>query len=146
MLIFPIALRHIDRPINADGPWSLEIGDCWYADMDSKDDEGYSFWFERDAKRQHLSDYYFANNSWRKPICVTMPGQAIFCVDSKVVSNGVRSGGWTVTGDVIQSNLTVHPSINMGGTYHGYVTQNLLQSECEGRLYHKDGSHYRVTQ
>lgn len=128
-------LRLIEVPGEDADIEDLKVGDCWYADPDALDPQGYKFWHSRVAHRSKLSEAYRA--TWehiRKPLCVVLPGRMIFCVDSMCYS-GERGyyGGWTVTGD--HTNMTVSPSINVGGTYHGWITNGWVLNDIDGHAY-----------
>lgn len=90
---------------------------------------------------KHLSEYYWKHNSDRRPLFVILPGLIPFCIDGQVWVDGEPSGGWTVTGDA--PNITVMPSINAGGTYHGFLQNGLLSADVEGRLYGPEGYEVR---
>lgn len=91
---------------------------------------------------RHLSDYYKAHNAHRRPIFVILPGLALFCIDGQCHSDGVFYGGWTVTGDA--PALTLAPSINIGGTYHGFLQNGVISPDCEGREYDEAGNQKRA--
>jgi hypothetical protein len=79
-----------------------------------------------------LSDEY--KRDWqdkRSPIWVVLPSGDWFCVDSRA-SCGDGSG-WAVTGEA--PNITVSPSINLIGIYHGFLQNGVLSDDCEGRTY-----------
>lgn len=113
--------------------------------------EGYYMWPAQLAK--HTSAYYQQNNAHRLPLVLVIPTGGLFFIDGMCYSNdeyerqkaaGVENpqgyyGGWTVTGDIEQGTLTVSPSINIGSTYHGWVTNNVMTDDCEGRTYSPDG-------
>ena len=102
----------------------LEVGDMFYIDRP-----------EEALREMHISEYYWANNAAkRKPIAVILPGKHYFCVDQMCYSGtGGYSGGWTVTGDA--PKITVHPSINYVGSYHGYLTDGVITDDVEGRSF-----------
>lgn len=91
-----------------------QVGDMWFLDVP-----------QEELKDRHLSDQYFAANSGRKPIIVMLPGRHCFCIDAKCF-NAERGhyGGWTVTG--VPPAITVHPSIDMKGAYHGWLQNGVL--------------------
>lgn len=91
-----------------------EIGDMWFLGVPTEE-----------LKDRHLSDQYFAVNSHRQPLVVMLPGRNYFCVDGKCF-NGERGyyGGWTVTG--VPPKITVAPSINMVGRYHGFLQNGVI--------------------
>lgn len=73
--------------------------------------------------REHLSDYYFQHNAHRAPIAVILPNGDLFIVDGKTSRENDPSG-WTVTGTF--PNITVSPSINVVGRWHGYLKDGEL--------------------
>jgi len=79
---------------------------------------------------QELAPHYFAHNSWRDPICVVLPNGTWFLVDSKTTTG---PDGWVVTGE--PPNITVQPSINVVGLWHGYLTSGELSDDVEGRRF-----------
>lgn len=85
------------------------------------------------AKDDYISDYYKTNNNNRKPLFVLLPGKNIFLLDGKCWSNGKHYGGWQVTG--IAPNITVTPSINIGGSYHGFLVNGIIGDDVEGRVF-----------
>lgn len=96
----------------------------------------YNGWFRLQVQR--LSDYYKANNAHRRPLFVILPSNALFCIDGQCWSNGEHYGGWTVTGE--PQSITVSPSINVGGSYHGFLQNGVLTDDCEGRTYDAQGN------
>jgi hypothetical protein len=86
---------------------------------------------------RHLSAYYYENNSNRRCLFVITPGLVPFCIDGQTWNAGVHEGGWTVTGQ--PPEITVHPSINLGGTYHGFLQNGVISDDCEGRVYNEEG-------
>ena len=99
-------------------------------------------WREKGADRdaplvRGLSDEYLAQRiDQRPPLTVYLPGCGWFCVDS-APSNGDRSG-WNVTGT--PPAITVSPSINCEGHYHGWLRDGVITDDCEGRRYIADGT------
>lgn len=78
----------------------------------------------------------------RKPIVVCLPEReqgfarvTTFCVDCHPTSD--PDGGWTVeiVGPLVhgeQPDITVTPSINATGSYHGYVTHGVVTDDLGG--------------
>jgi hypothetical protein len=105
-----------------EGTWKLAPDDEWTYDV-------------------HLSPFYLRHNAHRPPLVVCLPsphgrrGVYPWCVDEqeRSGSRGFYGDGWTVTGDL--PNLTVAPSINIGGTYHGWIRDGVITPDCEGRTY-----------
>jgi hypothetical protein len=120
-------LRFRERPKDDDPP---KVGDCWYAPEMVNE--------YRDHYLQYLSDEY--KTTWlgkRPPIIVQLPGGKFgfgFCIDEGARNNGVWSThGWTVTGEL--PKITVSPSINCIGIYHGFIHNGVLTDDCEGRKF-----------
>ena len=89
-------------------------------------------WFY--ASDNRLSDYYFQNNSGRRPLLVKFPSACgLFCVDGKCWNSTKMYGGWTVTGEA--PNITVSPSIVLGSSYHGWLQNGVIYDDCEGRIF-----------
>ena len=89
------------------------------------------------ASDQWLSDYYREQNTGRRPLFVILPGRHLFLVDGKCWKDGKAYGGWTVTGDA--PNITISPSINIGGNYHGWLQNGVISEDCEGRKFDAAG-------
>jgi hypothetical protein len=63
----------------------------------------------------------------RDPIMVHLPGGAgVFCVDQHATrpSTDAERHGWTVTGE--PPAITVHPSIDAGASFHGWLRDGVL--------------------
>lgn len=88
-----------------------------------------------------LSDHYRQHNAGRRPLLVVLPGRHLFCVDGQCWSDGKRYGGWQVTGQA--PNITVSPSINLGGLYHGWLRNGVISDDCEGRKFDEMGRSIR---
>ncbi len=125
------------RMVEYPGCWlDLKVGDMFYGPSANElEDSKWDLIIKMYAK--HLSSYYHTNNAHRKPLFVILPGPALFCVDGQTWNGGVHEGGWTVTG--VEPNITVHPSINLGGVYHGFLQNGAITKECEGRQYTEEG-------
>lgn len=70
----------------------------------------------------------------RAPLVVMMPNGSDFCIDSAFWNqqDGYR-GGWKVSGTAPQ--MTLEPSINIVGSYHGYLRDGVISDDCEGRTF-----------
>lgn len=100
-------------------PENPQPGDMWYAPA----------WL-RPAARDSLSPEYFRD--WadkRPPLVVYLPSGRPFCVDRKA-SDGTW---WAVAGE--PPNITVNPSINHVGAYHGYLRNGVLSDDVDGRRF-----------
>lgn len=122
----------------------LSIGEVYSVDPEKfRTEDGY---FKLPAQyTKHLSDYYHQNNSHRLPLFVVVPTLYLFCLDGQCHSSERGYyGGWTITGttesvDGRPMTLTCSPSINIGGTYHGWLGNGILSDDCEGRKYDEHG-------
>lgn len=92
------------------------IGECWYGDPDIP---GLSIEFKRDWAAK------------RNPLWVVLPDETVFCVDQ--VATNANGSGWTVTGEA--PNITVSPSINIVGHYHGWIRNGVITDDVEGRRF-----------
>jgi hypothetical protein len=97
-----------------------QIGDMWFLELS-----------EEELRGSHLSDYYWQNNSSRKPLVVLLPHKnypdqkCYFLIDGKCYNQSQgHYGGWTVTG--VPPFITVAPSINMEGRYHGFLQNGVV--------------------
>jgi hypothetical protein len=119
----PYQCRMID--IQEVGHKNVQVGDMWYAD-----------WYITNGKPLfNLTDDYVRD--WmnkRPPIVVRLPGGVSFLVDSKCCRDGVfEDHGWKVTGE--PPNITVSPSINIIGIYHGWLQNGVINDDVEGRIF-----------
>jgi hypothetical protein len=89
------------------------------------------------CREKRLSGFYFERNKQRRPLIVMLPGRTLFCIDSKTWKDSVYTSGWEVTGEA--PNMSVKPSINAHGVYHGYLTNGVLSDDVEGRIYGERG-------
>jgi hypothetical protein len=64
---------------------------------------------------------------------VRLPGINDWCID-RPGTNGCR---WTRTGE--PPNVTVSPSINYVGSYHGWVQNGYVSDDVDGRKFNDDG-------
>lgn len=96
------------------------------------------------ALKQNSADswapHYLARPEPRRPpLFVMMPGHRVLCVDQRYFNkDGWYGSGWTLSGEA--PKITLVPSINLGGAYHGYITAGVITDDCEGRKYGPDGS------
>lgn len=103
----------------------VQIGDMWFAP-----------WLVEDARpvvENYLSTRYIEQSmEHRLPLIVRLPGAIDFCIDSCADSEGGERG-WVVMGD--PPNITMSPSINVLGTYHGFIRGGVITDDCEGRRF-----------
>lgn len=102
-------------------------------DIDINDDLTEYEWPWFLAKKYKIANYYFAHNSHRRPLFIVLPRRTLFLIDGKCWNNGEMYGGWIVSGDA--NNVTVEPSINIGGVYHGWLKEGILSADVDGRIY-----------
>jgi hypothetical protein len=102
-------------------PEKPQVGDMWFEP-----------WYLEDGNRDYyLSDRY--KREWmgkRPPLIVRLPSGRNFSIDGKAKSG---SDGWIVTGD--PPKITVNPSINHVGDYHGWLQNGVLSDDVDGRKY-----------
>jgi hypothetical protein len=104
------------------------------------DDQEDNAAFYTGAGIRRLSHRY--DPSWRSPIVLVMPGGDSFCVDWMSYSHDVpvENGGWNVSivGSFLDGKLlpiTLEPSVNLGGIYHGFVRNGIIGDDIEGRKF-----------
>jgi hypothetical protein len=92
-------------------------GDIFYAAHEL--DEPYRSWLS--------SKYWALPEPRRLPIVVVLPNGVWFCVDQQASGNRGQpeEPGWDVSGSI--DCLTVKPSINIVGSWHGYLTDGILR-------------------
>ena len=103
-----------------------EPGDMWFTEVEGETPDYY-------CHEGRLSDEYVATYlGKRRPLVVVIgfihpqpgeKGQVGFGIDTATTS-GDRHHGWTVTGEA--PNITVSPSINIIGLWHGWLTNGVL--------------------
>lgn len=131
-------IRMVDAPTMSAGPdgkngfQRLEIGDAWFAPhlLDPE---------RAAAASEALSPNY--RRDWagkRPPILVALPyrsGPGIgshFCVDGQYWRDGQPYGdGWVVSGEA--PLLTLSPSVNIKGSYHGYIQNGVIGPDLDKR-------------
>jgi hypothetical protein len=138
-------LRRVDPPPYLDPPRRVEgsdspyptvrlysVGFCWYASP--RPDGGW--WMYPDGPEvDRIRIEVAAEHRYERPVIVVLPSRAFFsgipwCVHSPVLrETGYLPTGWRVTGsiDADPIDLTVQPSIDYGGHWHGYLTRGWLE-------------------
>lgn len=109
-------------------PDNWQVGDMWY-------DEGWRH--THDLLSQHYLDCV---QDQRPPLVVVLPPCDLFILD-RAFSTSPTKQGWQISlrselvvGETPQ--LTLTPSINCVGVYHGYIRDGIITDDCEGRRYH----------
>ncbi len=122
----PWPITYYDRQ-----PDNYKIGDMWLAPE----------W----ANSPFLSGYYLEHIEKRRPplmICLPSvhdPRGDLFLIDRYAVGD-VKKKGWRITikGKLVsgvQPQITLAPSINCVGSYHGYIRAGHITDDVEGRTY-----------
>lgn len=112
----------------------LQIGDMFF--VERPDDELH--------KLRLTQQYWNETAKQRKPLYVALPlrwhdgrvGVSLFLVDQQCYSGKGGKGyydGWRVTG--APPRITVHPSINMVGQYHGWLKDGVISRDVDGRQF-----------
>jgi hypothetical protein len=120
---------HTECPLNA------KIGDMWPVLPD---------WFDSDSLVLLSQRYNSGENGKRHPLMVMLPsiynkdGER-FLVD-RYASGDANKTGWKVIliGELVDGqkpDITMEPSINCVGSYHGYIRNGVITDDCEGRTY-----------
>lgn len=104
----------------------VEPGTCWRIPLSAKVfDETY-----RDLSIDWVSPEFTASGRDYLIVVRLPPGGGDFFVDYKSTDG---ASGWIVTGEM--PVITVSPSINAAGAYHGWIQNGVLTDDCEGRKY-----------
>lgn len=105
-------------------PEKPAVGDMWPApwliDMDRANPA--SRWVSAEYRRDWLGK--------RPPMVVVLPGYGEWCIDSPM--SGTKLG-WLVTGQ--PPAVTITPSINCEGIYHGFILDGVVGDDVEGRRF-----------
>jgi hypothetical protein len=117
-----------------DGKAHPQIGDCWY----------YPHW-EDEQTREHFLQYQASRQyleQWadkRPPVVVRLPPGFGFSPDERYYGghwgDNPQREGWTVTGSLDDLSLVVQPSVNIIGTYHGWIQSGQVSDDVEGRTF-----------
>ncbi len=127
-------------------PWSLRLITLEQSEIESKEpkvrrvgDMWFAPWMLTQHFRDTLSQHYWNSIKAkpRDPLIIVMPGGWDWCPDRMAFDGKKYSGGWNVEGDI--PNITITPSINRMGNYHGWVRDGVITEDCEGRVFSKDG-------
>lgn len=79
-------------------------------------------------------EYRSTRASLREPLFVVLPDGCTFCVDSVTMKDDVPGlTGWTVEGEA--PRLTLMPSVNIKGGWHGYIRDGEISDDVEGRTF-----------
>jgi hypothetical protein len=122
-------------------PWnSAEIGDCWY----------FPGWTSNDPPAPIIRQHFLAHQAsrqyvdhWldeRPPLIVWLPPGFGFSPDERYRGGGrwglnPQCEGWNVLGSLEAGDLSVTPSINVVGAYHGSIVNGVISDDLEGRTF-----------
>jgi hypothetical protein len=129
-MVWQCRLREKPARFNAEA--GIRVGDMWFDDWKLAEDCP-------PAIRADLSVEY--RRDWegrRLPLIVAVPalsgstGWRLVPIDEHYTRPG-ETHGWTVTGE--PPRITVQPSINAVGDYHGWLIDGVLRDDVEGRRY-----------
>jgi len=119
--------------VEKDRGFDRNVGHAFYAPWLLKDPHTW-------LSKQYMTEWL----GKRDPIVVVLPMRSgdktigfHFCIDGPA-SSGKKNGdeyrdGWTVTGSL--PLITVSPSINAEGCYHGWIQNGQITNDCEGRVF-----------
>jgi hypothetical protein len=104
----------------------VPIGGTWKIPLDYKYEEETfeEFW------RDFLSNEFRASGR-NYVIYIRLPSGTDFCPDFKATDK--RKNGWTVTGEL--PRISVSPSVNEVGRYHGWIKEGVLSDDLDGRVF-----------
>lgn len=98
-------------------------GSCWFITPEN--------WGGYEAVMEQISPEYVRDwQDKRPPLMVAIPGRGTdgwtfpFCVDMRASDS---PNGWSLTGE--PPNISVTPSIDAVGAYHGHITNGVLTDD-----------------
>jgi hypothetical protein len=125
--------------------YTLIVGHCAYAPwILLPDGQGEDHWRKKELGSRYLTLPDQPERPRRAPILIALPdissSPSIWCPDQMAwnVAQGSHGHGWDVAGTL--PKLTITPSINFPGRYHGYVQDGQVTDDCEGRKYNPCGT------
>lgn len=117
-------------------PTQPEIGDAWYS-QEYLDMEKNHPCVQEGVVVSRLSPQYHAEFSGKRlPIVIQFPAGRTLCIDSRFMSEaqgGYYGNGWVITGEF--PKITMRPSVNLTGDYHGWVCDGVIGSDCDGKKF-----------
>jgi len=120
---WPIVLHGSLEEARLAGGGEVQIGAMW-----PMDDEQFASWGDREG--------FLARGLGRPPMYVSLPGGTWFLIDSRFYDpahGGFYGEGWNPTGQAPQ--VTLHPSVNNHGRYHGWIQNGVISDDVEGRTF-----------
>lgn len=129
-----IPLRLITPPVYRPAPdpwpeglteWCTRLyspGDCWYASRRA-DGHWYQYPDHDGGRRVLIAPRHLGTT--QAPMLVVLPSGDLFCLQSPTIRDGQPTlKGWTVHGQL--PRVTVKPSINLVGIWHGWLRNGTL--------------------
>ena len=125
---WPIVLYESAEAARIAGGGSAQVGAMWPLTRDV--DEWCQTFAEEVAPR-----YLREHRHLRAPLVVKLPDGSWFNIDTRAYSPdaGYHGDGWGCTGEA--PNITLSPSINIVGRYHGWIQNGVITDDCEGRQF-----------
>ena len=132
--------------------YTLVAGHCCYApwillprpvpgDPDGRTEDD---WRKKELGSRYLTLPDNPERPRRAPILICLPDDGssptIWCPDCMAWNSaqGSHGHGWEVNG--VLPNVTITPSINYPGRYHGWVQAGVVTDDCEGRRFNACGN------
>lgn len=112
-------IRMVTEPATTEQQLAVRVGDMWYDDRQTPD---------------YLAAIRHHDHAGKRPLIVVLPGPVHFAVYGPASTTGTP---WQVSGD--PPNLTIVPSINVHGVYHGFIQAGVITDDCEGRKFNEAG-------
>ena len=123
----PWQCRLVDREEQRARGERPKPGDMWFT-PELLDSAHNGFYLNHYLSNEYRRDWL----GKRPPLLVCLPNGDEFPIDARV-TDSQDGHGWTVTGEA--PNVTVNPSINCIGRYHGWIQNGVLSDDVEGRTF-----------
>ena len=143
MAAFPVANVHAFVP-EIRMPWPLNFVPPahWGIGLNGRipGDWTYAQWMIDDWASTLGAHYWAmqarADKPRRLPIVIHLPNGQDWCPDQMARNDaGFHGRGWQVDLDAGVDMMTITPSINCVGSYHGWVRAGYVTDDCEGRTF-----------
>jgi hypothetical protein len=108
----------------------VPVGAMWWLDPKTTVDQ-WCEWYAPAVAHRYLREH----RRVRRPLFVKLPDGSEFCLDlcssPEIAAGGGE--GWSVSGE--PPKVTVTPSINIVGRYHGWITDGVITDDVDGRTF-----------